>query len=72
MAKEIAAPDGYIADIRPIAFHATESDFITVQLVTCGGEFVGQPLGYANNDFVFATPLTQPSPVPVRTNDGGS
>lgn len=30
----------------------------TLMLVTCGGEFVGPPLGYANNDFVFATPLT--------------
>lgn len=26
-------------------------------LVTCGGGFVGPPLGYANNDFVFASPL---------------
>lgn len=30
----------------------------TLVLVTCGGEFVGPPLGYANNDFVFATPAT--------------
>ncbi|MEE2060811.1 class F sortase [Rhodococcus artemisiae] len=29
----------------------------TLVLVTCGGEFVGPPLGYANNDFVFATPV---------------
>ena len=28
----------------------------TLVLVTCGGDFVGPPLGYANNDFVFATP----------------
>jgi len=27
----------------------------TLVLVTCGGEFVGPPLGYANNDFVFAS-----------------
>lgn len=30
----------------------------TLVLVTCGGEFVGPPWGYANNDFVFATPLS--------------
>ncbi|MFD6858277.1 class F sortase [Rhodococcus sp. NPDC060090] len=29
----------------------------TLVLVTCGGEFVGPPLGYADNDFVFASPL---------------
>ncbi len=28
----------------------------TLVLVTCGGEFVGPPLGYANNEFVFAVP----------------
>ncbi len=31
VAKEIAAPDGYIADTRPITFYATENDFFTVQ-----------------------------------------
>lgn len=31
VAKEIAAPDGYIADTGPITFYATENDFFTVQ-----------------------------------------
>lgn len=28
----------------------------TLVLVTCGGDFVGPPLGYADNEFVFAVP----------------
>ncbi|MFD6858276.1 collagen binding domain-containing protein [Rhodococcus sp. NPDC060090] len=31
VAKEIIAPDGYIADTRPITFEVTEEDFFTVQ-----------------------------------------
>ena len=30
----------------------------TLLLITCGGEFVGPPTGYANNDFVFAAPVS--------------
>lgn len=29
----------------------------TLVLVTCGGDYVGPPLGYANNDFVFSYPV---------------
>ena len=37
----------------------------TLLLVTCGGEFVGPPLGYANNDFVFAVPTGPVAEVPA-------
>jgi len=37
----------------------------TLLLVTCGGEFVGPPLGYANNDFVFAVPTGPAAEVPA-------
>lgn len=29
----------------------------TLALITCGGEFVGPPLGYVNNDVVWAHPI---------------